>query len=71
MTAAVLDSPGFAFEDAAPSAGGRGVTLEERLSETLRAARADAGASCPVCDAQMTAGHGGAAACDGCGSRLS
>lgn len=70
MTAAVLDSPGLAFEDAAPSAGGRGVTLEERLSEALRAARADAGASCPICYGQMTAGHGGGARCDSCGSRL-
>jgi hypothetical protein len=71
MTAAVLDRPGSAFEEMARVVGGRPLTLEERLSETLRDARTDAGASCPVCHAQMTAGHGGAAACDGCGSRLS
>ncbi|HET8821805.1 MAG TPA: hypothetical protein VFM57_09680 [Thermoleophilaceae bacterium] len=71
MTTAVLDRPCSASEDATAGERGRGGTLEQRLSEVLRAARTEAGASCPVCHAQMTAAHGGTAACEGCGSRLS
>ena len=70
MTSAVLDRPGTACDEVARVVGGRGLTLEERLSEVLRAAHTAAGASCPVCGAQMSAADGDAAACEGCGSRL-
>jgi hypothetical protein len=77
MTPAVLDRPGSLFADAAgrpgggghPVAGGR-VTLEELLNATLRVARTNGSADCPVCRARMTYTRAGAE-CAGCGSRLS
>ena len=74
MTPAVLDRPGFVTER--PLLGG-GSTLEELLSATLRAARTNGSAECPVCHSRMTftregaaeASHG--AECGSCGSRLS
>ena len=70
MTAAVLDRPGSAFEEVEAVVGGRRLTLEERLSESLLAALVNEGPGCPVCDAQMTAAHGRAAVCDSCGTRV-
>lgn len=49
--------------------GGR-ATLEDLLSATLHAARANGSAECPVCHARMTSA-GADAACASCGSRLS
>ena len=77
MTGAVLDRPGSLFAEAAdrPSGGGHpvargGLTLEELLNATLRAARTQGSAECPVCHARMTYTRADAE-CEGCGSRLS
>jgi hypothetical protein len=67
MTAAVLERPGLRCDE--PLGGGR-VTLEDVLSATLQATRADGSAECPVCHARMTR-EADAARCGGCGSRLS
>jgi hypothetical protein len=52
-----------------------GLTLEELLNQTLRTARAQGSADCPVCPSTMTSTRAGAgdmvAVCGGCGSRLS
>jgi hypothetical protein len=71
MTTALLESPLSLFAEARRSrpAGGRGMTLEERLETTLRSAQADGVAACPVCRGAMHA-EGGAARCAGCGSTL-
>ena len=81
MTQAILDRPASLFDGEAvqpaggrfrrPLAGGRGVTLEERLSSALHATRTNGGTECPVCDERMTRAAGGGAECGGCGARLS
>jgi hypothetical protein len=81
MTAAVLDRP---ISFTGRPVVGDGVTLEELLSATLHAARANGSTECPVCHARMTytrasapptgaprAGTPASAECGGCGSRLS
>jgi hypothetical protein len=71
MTTALLERPTTLFDDAdAPLAGGRPVTLEERLTSALDATRTNGSTECPVCDARMTRDAAGAH-CTGCGSRLS
>jgi ribosomal protein L37AE/L43A len=74
VTGALLESPPSLFAEerrrGAGPAGGRGLTLEERLESALRAVRADGRAECPVCHATMRA-EAGAARCSGCGSTLS
>jgi hypothetical protein len=71
MTTAMLESPLSLFAQTRRSlpAGGRGITLEERLESTLRSAQAHGVAECPVCRAGMQA-EGGVARCSGCGSTL-
>jgi hypothetical protein len=71
MTAALLESPLSLFAEArrAQPAGGRGITLEERLEDAWRASRTEGVAECPVCHAGMRA-EGDAARCAGCGSTL-
>ena len=72
MTGAVLDRPGTEQLDL-----DGGMTLEEVLNQTLRAARAHGSAECPVCHAAMRFTRASAreaareVVCDGCGSRLS
>ena len=76
MTAAVLDRP---ISFTGRPVVGDGVTLEELLSATLHAARADGSTECPVCHTRMTytrasappTGAPPSAECGGCGSRLS
>jgi hypothetical protein len=72
MTTALLDSPLSLFGQARRlrPAGGRDVTLEERLESALRSVHADGAAECPVCRARMHP-EDGAARCSGCGSTLS
>jgi tRNA(Ile2) C34 agmatinyltransferase TiaS len=72
MTTALLESPPSPFAQARQSqpAGGSGITLEELLERTLRSARTDGSAECPVCRAEMYAKEG-AGRCSGCGSTLS
>jgi tRNA(Ile2) C34 agmatinyltransferase TiaS len=72
MTTALLESPLSLFGEASGMrpAGGRGVTLEERLESALRSVHADGTAECPVCHARMHA-EGAAGRCSGCGSTLS
>ena len=74
MTAALLDSPAHLPDRPALDGGG---TLEELLSSVLTEVRANGSTECPVCRARMisTRARGGpaavgAAACGGCGSRL-
>ena len=71
MTSALLESPRSLFAEARRGlpAGGRGVTLEERLETAWRAAQADGIAECPVCRAAMSR-EAAAARCSGCGSTL-
>jgi hypothetical protein len=72
MTTALLESPLSLFGEARRSpapAGGRGVTLEERLETAWRAVQADGLAECPVCRAAMRR-EGAAGTCTGCGSTL-
>ena len=71
MSTALLESPLSLFAPAPRSrpAGGRGLTLEERLEAAWRAARAEGVADCPVCRARLHA-DGEAARCSGCGSTL-
>jgi hypothetical protein len=72
MSTALLGSPLSLFAEMGRirPAGGRGMTLEERLDGALRSAQADGMAECPVCRAQMRAERG-VARCTGCGSTLS
>jgi hypothetical protein len=72
VSTALLESPLSLFGQAHRSrpAGGRGLTLEERLEAAWRAVQAEGVAECPVCHERMHAG-GGAARCAGCGSTLS
>ena len=69
MTGAVLDRPGTEQIEL-----DGGLTLEELLNRTLRTARAQGSAECPVCRATMTSTRAGAGdvvvVCGGCGSRL-
>jgi hypothetical protein len=67
----LLASPPSLFAAARRSgpAGGRGVTLEERLERAWRAVQAEGRAECPVCRAGMRA-DSGVARCTGCGSTL-
>jgi hypothetical protein len=72
VTTALLESPLYVFGEARRPlpANGSGITLDELLAGTLRSARADGVAECPVCRGQMHA-EDGAARCSGCGSTLS
>ena len=72
MTAALLESAPAPFGGGTRrgTAGGRGITLEERLEAAWRAVRAEGHAECPVCSARLCLEHG-AARCAGCGSQLS
>jgi tRNA(Ile2) C34 agmatinyltransferase TiaS len=71
MTTAILESPLSLFGQARRSGPATaGTTLEELLERTLRSARADGVAECPVCHARMEV-DGEAARCSGCGSTLS
>jgi hypothetical protein len=72
MTTALLESRLSLFGEARrlQPARGRGITLEELLESTLRAAQAGGVPECPVCHARMHA-EDGAASCSGCGSTLS
>jgi hypothetical protein len=76
MTAAVLDRPGLAPDEAAM---GDARTLEDLLTTLLDEARGNGSAECPVCQATMSFTRAGASAagearaaaeCGGCGSRL-
>jgi hypothetical protein len=72
MTPALLESPLPLFgESRRPDrAGGRGgLTLEERLTRTLRAVQTDAVAECPVCRSAMRP-EGATGRCTGCWSTL-
>jgi hypothetical protein len=71
VSPALLEAPPgpLASDRVTSAAGGRGVTLEERLEAAWRSARRDGAAECPVCDAAMRA-EGAAARCGGCGSVL-
>jgi tRNA(Ile2) C34 agmatinyltransferase TiaS len=71
MSTALLESPLSLFAEPrrARPAGGRELTLEERLESALRAVRAHGQAECPVCRSAMRA-DGAAARCSGCGSTL-
>jgi hypothetical protein len=77
MTAGLVDSPrmplrGAPFGRRTPRgrpAGGRRVTLEERLQTVWRAAQQEGFGECPVCRATMRA-EGATARCHGCGSVL-
>jgi hypothetical protein len=71
MTAALLDRP---ISLTGQPVAGDGVTLEELLSATLRAAQTNGSTECPVCHARMAytrAAATPAADCTSCGSRLS
>ena len=72
MSPALLEAPPsvFAGEGAMPAAGGRGVTLEQRLETAWRSALRDGRTDCPVCQAAMRPA-GASARCGGCGSVLS
>jgi tRNA(Ile2) C34 agmatinyltransferase TiaS len=72
MTSALLESPLSLFGEARPvrAAGGRGITLEERLESALRSVHAEGVAECPVCHGRMHA-EAAAARCSRCGSTLS
>ena len=72
MTTALLESPLSLSGEArlGRAAGGRGITLEERLDGTLRSMHAEGVAECPVCRGRMHA-EGAAARCSRCGSTLS
>jgi hypothetical protein len=72
MTTALLESPPSLFGEASGlrPAGGRGITLEERLESALRSVHADGVAECPACHSRMHA-EGAAARCSRCGSTLS
>jgi hypothetical protein len=72
MTTALFESPLPVFGEARRlrPAGGSEISLEELLDRTLRSARADGVAECPVCRARMHP-EGGGARCSGRGSTLS
>jgi hypothetical protein len=72
MTTALLESPLSLFAEARrrQPAGGRGMTLEERLEGAWRAVKAGGQAACPVCSGAMRA-EDGAVRCTCCGSTLS
>jgi hypothetical protein len=71
MTTALLESPLSLFAEArrGQPAGGRGMTLEERLEDVWRAVQAEGVAECPVCRAGMRA-EDDVACCTRCGSTL-
>jgi hypothetical protein len=75
MSSALLDAPGVALRPAGAgagtdAAGGHRPTLSELLTETLRTARAQSEADCPLCHGPMHAADG-AARCESCGTTLS
>ncbi len=72
MTTALLESPLSLYGEARRLrlADESGITLEELLERTLRSARTEVVAECPVCRGQMNVSDG-AARCSGCGSTLS
>ena len=71
VSAALLEAPpGLLTSDGITStAGGRRVTLEERLQAAWHSARRDGHSDCPVCHAPMRA-EGASAHCGACGSVL-
>jgi hypothetical protein len=71
MTPGLLESPPSLFAEArrCQPAGGRGMTLEDRLEDVWRAVQAEGVAECPVCHAALRT-EDGAARCSGCGSTL-
>jgi hypothetical protein len=71
MTTALIESRPSLFPERhrGRPAGGRGLTLEERLESAWRAIAADGQAACPVCRGAMRA-EDGAARCSACGSTL-
>jgi hypothetical protein len=71
MTTALLEPPLPLFGEARSGpAGGRRLTLEERLESVLRSALTEGVAQCPVCRAGMHREEG-AVRCSRCGSTLS
>ncbi|MGH2715747.1 MAG: hypothetical protein ACRDM7_18020 [Thermoleophilaceae bacterium] len=71
MSTALMESPQSLLAGTSRNrpADGRGITLEELLESSWRAAQAEGLAECPVCHATMRA-EDGAARCSGCGSTL-
>jgi hypothetical protein len=72
MTGALLEAP-LSVRAEGPAvrpAGGRPMTLEERLAATWRTVQAGGKAECPVCRSTMRP-ENGAGRCTGCGSTLS
>jgi len=69
MSPAVLEAPPSVVTSpqAACRAGGRRVTLEERLQAAWHSAQLDGVAECPVCRAAMRA-EGASIRCGDCGS---
>jgi hypothetical protein len=65
MSSALLDAPARHLH----SAGGRRPTLAELLDGTLRSARGQGEADCPLCDGAMHLADC-VARCDGCGTTL-
>jgi tRNA(Ile2) C34 agmatinyltransferase TiaS len=72
MTTALAESPLSVFGEKRrlQPADGSESALEELLYRTLRSARAQGVAECPMCRARMHS-VGDAARCSGCGSTLS
>jgi hypothetical protein len=72
MTTALLDAPLSACGEARRlrPADGSEISLEELLERTVRSARTEGVAECPVCGARMHV-EDHAARCAGCGSTLS
>jgi hypothetical protein len=72
MTTVLLDAPLSAFGGARRlrPADGSEITLEALLEKTVRSARSEGVAECPVCRARMYV-EDHAARCAGCGSTLS
>ncbi len=71
VSPALLEAPSplFRGDGVTSTAGGRRITLEERLEAAWRSARRHGATECPVCDAAMRA-EGASARCGGCGSVL-
>ena len=65
MSSALLDAPTGHLH----AAGGRRPTLAELLDGTLRSARGQGEADCPLCHSAMHLADG-VARCDGCGTTL-
>jgi hypothetical protein len=71
MSTVLLEMPARPFGKSPwEAAASGGVTLEERLRATWRAAHAEGVADCPLCESRMT-WRDDAAECGSCGTRRS